>query len=42
MLDQGVYVITALLPLFGRVKMVSDRAQIGITDRTVLTDTRYG
>jgi predicted dehydrogenase len=42
MLDQGVYVITALLPLFGRVKTVSARAQIGITDRTVLTEPRFG
>ena len=42
MLDQGVYVITALLPLFGRVKTVSARAQIGVTDRTVLTEQRFG
>ncbi len=42
MLDQGVYVITALLPLFGRVKTVSARAQIGITDRTVLSEPRFG
>ena len=42
MLDQGVYIITALLPLFGRVETVSARAQIGIPDRTVLTEPRYG
>ena len=42
MLDQGVYVITALLPLFGRVKTVSARAQIGVTARTVLTEQRFG
>ena len=42
LLDQGVYVITALLPLFGRVKAVSARAQIGITDRTVRTEPRFG
>lgn len=42
MLDQGVYVITALLPLLGRVKTVSARAQIGIADRTVLTEPRFG
>ena len=42
LLDQGVYVITALLPLFGRVKAVSARAQIGIRDRTVLTEPRFG
>ena len=42
MLDQGVYIITALLPLFGRVERVSARAQIGITDRTVLTESRFG
>ena len=42
MLDQGVYIITALLPLFGRVKAVSARAQIGIPDRTVLSEPRYG
>ncbi|MFT5377427.1 MAG: putative dehydrogenase [Candidatus Latescibacterota bacterium] len=42
MLDQGVYVITALLPLLGRVKTVSARAQIGIDDRTVLSEPRFG
>ena len=42
LLDQGVYVITALLPLFGRVKTVSARAQVGITDRTVRTEPRFG
>ncbi|MDE0447909.1 MAG: hypothetical protein OXH96_14695 [Spirochaetaceae bacterium] len=42
LLDQGVYVITALLPLFGRVKAVSARAQVGITDRTVRTEPRFG
>ena len=42
LLDQGVYVITVLLPLFGRVKAVSARAQIGIPDRTVLTEPRFG
>ena len=42
LLDQGVYVITSLLPLFGRVKAVSARAQIGITDRTVRTEPRFG
>jgi predicted dehydrogenase len=42
LLDQGVYVVTALLPLFGRVKAVSARAQIGITDRTVRTEPRFG
>lgn len=42
MLDQGVYIITALLPLFGRVKTVSARAQIGIAERTVLTEERFG
>ena len=42
LLDQGVYVITALLPLFGRVKTVSARAQVGITDRTVRTEPSFG
>ena len=42
LLDQGVYVITALLPLFGRVKTVSARAQVGIADRTVRTEPRFG
>ena len=42
LLDQGVYIITALLPLFGRVESVSARAQIGIPDRTVLTEPRFG
>ena len=41
LLDQGVYVITALKPLIGRVKTVSARAQVGIADRTVLTDPRF-
>ena len=42
MLNQRVYIIIALLPLFGRIKTVSARAQIGIAGRSMLTEERLG